>query len=134
MGARARARTVDDPGSLDRAAVAGREWVRDTGWPGSSWCTPISRSRPALDGIADDADAPVAVVVPDHHDDGNPVLALPSGADFTFAYGPGSCARHVAEAGRLRSRSGSCATARWASTSTTRPISRRWPASTRPAP
>jgi 2-phospho-L-lactate guanylyltransferase (CobY/MobA/RfbA family) len=28
------------------------------------------------------------------------VLAIPSAADFAFAYGPGSCARHVAEARR----------------------------------
>ena len=53
-----------------------------------------------LDGIADDGDASIAVLVPDHHDDGNPVLAIPSAADFAFAYGPGSCARHVAEAER----------------------------------
>jgi 2-phospho-L-lactate guanylyltransferase len=53
-----------------------------------------------VDGIADDADAAVAVIVPDHHDDGNPVLAIPSAAEFGFAYGPGSCARHIAEAER----------------------------------
>ena len=53
-----------------------------------------------LDGIADDGDQPVAVVVPDRHGDGTPVLALPSAAEFEYAYGPGSCARHVAEAER----------------------------------
>ena len=44
--------------------------------------------------------AAVAVVVPDRHDDGNPVLAIPSAAEFRFAYGTGSCARHLVEARR----------------------------------
>ena len=39
------------------------------------------------------------------------MLAIPSAADFAFAYGPGSCARHVAEAGAAASRYGWCATA-----------------------
>ena len=55
----------------------------------------------SLDGIADDAGAPIAVLVPDHHHDGNPVLAIPAAVDFSFAYGPDSCARHAAEARRL---------------------------------
>jgi 2-phospho-L-lactate guanylyltransferase (CobY/MobA/RfbA family) len=55
----------------------------------------------SLDGIADDAGAPIAVLVPDHHHDGNPVLAIPAAADFSFAYGPESCARPAAEARRL---------------------------------
>jgi 2-phospho-L-lactate guanylyltransferase len=42
------------------------------------------------------------VLVPDRHDDGTNVLAVPtSAAGFTFAYGVGSFARHVAEAERL---------------------------------
>ena len=91
---------VDDPGTLDHAAVAGREWVRDHGLARVVVMHADLPLATSLDGIADDADAPIAVVVPDHHDDGNPVLAIPSRADFTFSYGPGSCARHVAEAGR----------------------------------
>jgi 2-phospho-L-lactate guanylyltransferase len=39
--------------------------------------------------------------VPDRHDDGTNVLCVPTGVDFTFAYGPGSFARHRAEADRL---------------------------------
>jgi 2-phospho-L-lactate guanylyltransferase len=91
---------VEDPGTLDLAAAAGREWVRDRTL---SRVVVMHADLPlatALDGIADDADAQVAVIVPDRHDDGNPVLAIPSTADFAFAYGPGSCARHVAEAQR----------------------------------
>ena len=40
-------------------------------------------------------------LVPDRHDDGTNVAGLPVGSGFRFAYGPGSFARHVAEAGRL---------------------------------
>jgi 2-phospho-L-lactate guanylyltransferase len=40
-------------------------------------------------------------LVPDRRDDGTNVAAVPSGSGFTFAYGPGSFARHVAEAARL---------------------------------
>jgi 2-phospho-L-lactate guanylyltransferase len=41
------------------------------------------------------------VAVPDRHDDGTNVLAVPTGVGFEFAYGPGSFARHAAEAARL---------------------------------
>jgi len=40
-------------------------------------------------------------LVPDRHDDGTNVLCVPTGIDFTFGYGPGSFARHRAEADRL---------------------------------
>jgi 2-phospho-L-lactate guanylyltransferase len=41
------------------------------------------------------------VAVPDRRDDGTNVLAVPTGAGFTFHYGPGSFAAHRAEAARL---------------------------------
>jgi 2-phospho-L-lactate guanylyltransferase len=41
------------------------------------------------------------VAVPDRRDDGTNVLGLPTDAGFVFAYGPGSFARHCAEAERL---------------------------------
>ena len=41
-------------------------------------------------------------LVPDRRDDGTNVVCLPAGAGFVFAYGPGSFARHCAEARRLR--------------------------------
>jgi 2-phospho-L-lactate guanylyltransferase len=91
---------VEDPGSLDAAAERGRGWVREQGL---SRVVVMHADLPlasTLDGIADDGDRAVAVVVPDHHDDGTPVLALPAASEFTFAYGPGSCARHIAEAER----------------------------------
>jgi 2-phospho-L-lactate guanylyltransferase len=40
-------------------------------------------------------------LVPDRRDDGTNVVAVPTEADFVFSYGPGSFARHVAEAARL---------------------------------
>jgi len=91
---------VDDPGTLDLAADAGRAWVRDRGLARVVVMHADLPLATTLDGIADDGDAPVAVVVPDRHDDGNPVLTIPSAAEFAFAYGPGSCARHTAEARR----------------------------------
>ena len=47
------------------------------------------------------ADGDGCTLVPDRHDDGTNVLAVPASAGFRFAYGPGSFARHVAEAARL---------------------------------
>ena len=41
------------------------------------------------------------VIVPDRRAEGTNVLALPTSAPFRFAYGPGSFARHCAEATRL---------------------------------
>lgn len=40
------------------------------------------------------------ILVPDRHRDGTNLISTPS-ADFRFAYGPGSFARHVAESSRL---------------------------------
>jgi 2-phospho-L-lactate/phosphoenolpyruvate guanylyltransferase len=91
---------LDDPGTLNGAAGVGRIWVRDHGLPRVVIAHADLPLATTLDGIADDADARVAVVVPDHRDDGNPVLAIPSDVEFAFSYGPGSCARHVDEARR----------------------------------
>jgi 2-phospho-L-lactate guanylyltransferase len=44
---------------------------------------------------------PAVTIVPDRHGDGTNVISLPAGSGFTFGYGGGSCARHVAEAERL---------------------------------
>jgi 2-phospho-L-lactate guanylyltransferase len=91
---------VDDPGSLDGAADAGRAWAR------SRECArvvvahadlPHARS---LAGVARDGGRPVVVAVPCHRDDGTPVLSVPVEAEFSFAYGPDSFRRHAAEARR----------------------------------
>jgi len=91
---------VDDPGSLDAAAAAGRAWAISRGL--SRYAVvhadlPFARS---FDAVVTDGDAPVAVIVPDHRDDGTPVLSLPTSVPFTFAYGPDSAARHADEARR----------------------------------
>jgi 2-phospho-L-lactate guanylyltransferase len=44
---------------------------------------------------------PGVTIVPDRREDGTNVIAVPTRAGFTFAYGPGSFARHTAEAERL---------------------------------
>jgi 2-phospho-L-lactate guanylyltransferase len=40
-------------------------------------------------------------LVPDRRDDGTNVIVVPAASGFVFAYGPGSFARHLAEARRL---------------------------------
>lgn len=47
------------------------------------------------------ADFDGVTIVPDRRGDGTNVLAVPAEAGFRFAYGPGSAARHRAEAERL---------------------------------
>jgi 2-phospho-L-lactate guanylyltransferase len=92
--------TIDDPGSLGDAAHAGRMWARDAGLVRYAIVHADLPNIVSLDAVLTDGDAPVAVVVPDHRDDGTPVLTLPTACEFAFAYGPGSAARHIAEARR----------------------------------
>ncbi|HEX6312180.1 MAG TPA: 2-phospho-L-lactate guanylyltransferase [Acidimicrobiia bacterium] len=93
--------TLDDPGSLDDAAAAGREYLSGRG------CSrvviahadlPFARS---LAPVATGGPEPVVAIVPCHRNDGTPVLAVPVGPPFRFAYGVGSFRRHVEEAHRL---------------------------------
>ena len=51
--------------------------------------------------VAEQAMAHGALLVPDRHDEGTNLLAVPTGVGFRFAYGPGSAAAHRAEAARL---------------------------------
>jgi 2-phospho-L-lactate guanylyltransferase len=92
---------IADPGTLDAAAVAGRDHLRDAS------CTrvviahadlPFARD---LARLARDGSQPVVALVPCHRDDGTPVLSVPAAVDFRFAYGPDSFRRHAAEARRL---------------------------------
>jgi 2-phospho-L-lactate guanylyltransferase len=91
---------VDDPGSLDAAAGAGRAWAVDRGLARYAIVHADLPLAESLDAIMSDGSAPIAVIVPDHRDDGTPVLSLPTAVPFTFAYGPDSAARHTAEAER----------------------------------
>jgi 2-phospho-L-lactate guanylyltransferase len=91
---------IDDPGSLNGAAAAGRAWfeLRAVSRVVIAHADlPFART---LAGVAVGGAAPTAVVVPCHRDDGTPVLAVPVSAPFEFRYGPGSFARHVEEARR----------------------------------
>jgi 2-phospho-L-lactate guanylyltransferase len=91
---------VDDPGSLDASAVAGRAWAEARGLLRYAVVHADLPLAESLDGVVDDGGDPVAVIVPDHRDDGTPVLSLPTAVPFTFAYGPDSAARHADEARR----------------------------------
>jgi 2-phospho-L-lactate/phosphoenolpyruvate guanylyltransferase len=93
--------TVPDPGSLDGAAGAGRGHLAARGCQRvviAHADLPFARSLAPVTG--DGAD-PVVALVPDHRDDGTPVLSVPAATPFRFAYGPGSFRRHVEEAERL---------------------------------
>jgi 2-phospho-L-lactate guanylyltransferase len=93
--------TLDDPGSLDEAAAAGREWLAARACVRAVIAhadLPFARS---LEPVANDGAAAVVALVPCHRDDGTPVLSVPVAAGFRFAYGPGSFRRHVEEARRL---------------------------------
>ena len=92
--------TIDDPGSLDRSADAGRAWVREHGLSRVVVAHADLPFAATFDEVAGDGDARLAVIVPDHRDDGTPVLAVPVDVRFHFSYGPGSCKQHVAEARR----------------------------------
>ncbi len=56
---------------------------------------------PLATALAWVADGDGVTLVPDRHEDGTNVVCVPAGAGFGFSYGPGSFARHRAEASRL---------------------------------
>lgn len=91
---------IPDPGSLDGAADAGREWARGID---AARVVVAHADLPlveSLAALAEPRSEPVAVIVPCHRDDGTPLLSLPVDALFRFSYGPGSFDRHVVEAVR----------------------------------
>lgn len=56
---------------------------------------------PLATGLDHVVGADGVIIVPDRWNDGTNVIAIPAGCGFRFAYGPGSAARHRAEAERL---------------------------------
>lgn len=56
---------------------------------------------PLATALAWVAEGDGVTLVPDRHDDGTNVAGVPAAAGFAFSYGPGSFARHRAEAARL---------------------------------
>src|SRR4051812_32675482 len=87
-----------DPGSLAGAATAGHQWARARELARVAIVHADLPRATSLATVTGDGADPVAVIVPDHRDDGTPVLVLPAASPFTFAYGPGSAARHIGEA------------------------------------
>jgi 2-phospho-L-lactate/phosphoenolpyruvate guanylyltransferase len=92
--------TIDDPGSLDEAAIAGRAWAARLGVARVVIAHADLPNARNLDAVANAGAARVALLVPDRHDDGTPVMSIPVDGEFGFAYGPGSFARHVEAAQR----------------------------------
>jgi 2-phospho-L-lactate guanylyltransferase len=92
---------VDDPGSLDDAAAAGRAWARERGLRRVVVAHADLPRATTLRPVARDGAQPVVALVPCHRDDGTPVLSVPVDLPFRFAYGPGSFRRHAVEARRV---------------------------------
>ncbi len=75
---------------VDRLAAAGAEQV-----------TVAHADLPRATGIASVGEFSGVTLVPDRYGNGTNVIAVPATAGFTFSYGPGSFARHRAEAARI---------------------------------
>jgi 2-phospho-L-lactate/phosphoenolpyruvate guanylyltransferase len=83
---------------LNRAVEAG---VARLGEGGARRVVVAHGDLPLARGLAWVARFPGVTIVPDRAGNGTNVVAVPAGAGFTFSYGPGSFARHGAEAFRL---------------------------------
>jgi 2-phospho-L-lactate guanylyltransferase len=93
---------LDDPGSLNQAAVTGVRWAASQGIARAVVAHADLPLATTLGPLARDGSRPIVAAVPCHRDDGTPVLSIPTESSFAFAYGPGSFRRHAAEARRLR--------------------------------
>jgi 2-phospho-L-lactate/phosphoenolpyruvate guanylyltransferase len=93
-------RCLDDPGTLDGAAYAGRDWAVDAGLGRVVVAHADLPFATSLAPVAEGGAESVARLVPCHRNDGTPVLSVPVAAPFRFQYGPGSFQRHVDEARR----------------------------------
>jgi 2-phospho-L-lactate guanylyltransferase len=98
--ARARgALVVWEPGrGLNGAVQAGVEYLR---CGGVTQVTVAHGDLPHALDLADVGEAVGITLVPDRYGNGTNVIVVPADAGFQFSYGPGSFARHQAEAGRL---------------------------------
>jgi len=92
---------IDDPGSLDTAAEAGRAWVAARGLARVVIAHADLPDARTFAGVVRDGALPIVTIVPCHRDDGTPVVSVPVDLEFRFAYGPGSFRRHAAEARRI---------------------------------
>lgn len=90
---------ADPGGGLDGAVTAG---VAHLAAAGFDEVVVVHADLPLAAGLAALTGEPEAcTLVPDRRGDGTNVLVVPASCGFVFAYGPGSFARHVAEAERL---------------------------------
>ena len=88
-----------EPGrGLNGAVEAG---VDHLGALGVVQVTVAHADLPRATDLAAVGDAPGITLVPDRYGNGTNVLALPTNTGFQFSYGPGSFARHRAEARRV---------------------------------
>lgn len=109
-------RIVTDDLEVAEWALTTRAGVLDPGVRGLNPCVAAAVDAVAAEGferaIVAHADLPGArslaaldaagvVIAPDTARDGSNVLSVPTGAGFSFHYGPGSFAAHRAEAARL---------------------------------
>jgi 2-phospho-L-lactate guanylyltransferase len=83
---------------LNGAVESGVDHLRDAG---VEHVTVSHADLPMASGLIDVGNAPGITLVPDRFRNGTNVIALPADAGFRFSYGPGSFARHLAEAERL---------------------------------
>ncbi len=89
---------IDDPGSLDGAASAGRTWAAAHEMQRVVIAHADLAFADDFERILRPGPAEHAVIVPDRFDDGTPVISLPTSGAFTFSYGLGSFDRHCANA------------------------------------
>ncbi len=93
------AMVLPEPGrGLNGAVEAG---VERLGAAGATEVLVVHADLPFAQKVAQLAGFEGVTLVPDRRDDGTNVVCVPTGAGFRFHYGPGSFARHRAEAQRL---------------------------------
>jgi len=83
---------------LNRAVEAG---VERLGRDGVERCIVVHADLPLVRDLAWMGDTPGVTIVGDRAGNGTNAICVPTGAGFRFSYGPGSRARHEAEARRL---------------------------------
>jgi 2-phospho-L-lactate/phosphoenolpyruvate guanylyltransferase len=93
------ARVLWRPGHGLNGAV--NDGVATVGAEGEERVLVVHADLPLATGFDDLLVDDGVLLVPDRHEDGTNVASVPTGAGFRFAYGPGSFARHRAEAERL---------------------------------
>jgi 2-phospho-L-lactate/phosphoenolpyruvate guanylyltransferase len=88
-----------EPGrGLNGAVESGVDHLRAGG---VTQVTVAHADLPRASGLPEVGEVPGITLVPDRYGNGTNVIAVPADCGFRFSYGPGSFARHRAEADRL---------------------------------